>query len=72
MSKSFEDKNQSSLPGGAHLNAGIVRQSAKVCSSDSISLRGVSVSGLPDSIQTDEHWTALTRYLVDMYLPKEG
>ena len=72
MSKSFEDKNQLSLSDKAHLDVEIACQSSEVCSSDSRSLRGLSVSGLPDSIQTDEHWTAVTRYLVDMYLPKEG
>jgi hypothetical protein len=72
MSKSFENKNQSFLPGVTHLNVEVVCQSPEVYSSDSKSLRELSISGLPDSIQTDEHWTAVTRYLVDMYLPKEG
>ena len=72
MSESFENKNQSSSSGTTHLNVEIVCQSPEVYSSDSRSLRELSVAGLPDSIQTDEHWTAVTRYLVDMYLPKEG
>jgi len=72
MPKAFENKEQSSLPGKDHLNSRIVPQSSKIYPSDSMHLRGLSVSDLPDGLQADEHWTAVTRYLVDMYLPKEG